>query len=387
MLLEVDGMIDERSSINYEAAIMNINRNNYEEFFVLYADNELSAAEKLLVETFVRENPDLQQELNLLRQSKLVADHNVVFENKELLMRSSLDANSLINHSNYEEFFLLYFDNELNDEDRKAVEKFVDKYPSLWHEMMMLQKARVEADQSIVYAGKEKLYRRENKKIFFIGWQRIAAAAAVLLIAGLLVFRYSNSKTNNGVVSKKVERPNTTTAKKDKEPVTSPNTDTLHNRSTEKEEQQLAAGTKPNKQKRSVSKKNIVIDNATVLKEPKEKEYDIAPVVVENKNTADDKVINTGKINIPADAVAIMTNIKTQEPDKKQGTEPQIRQASFIDQADSQREDQNGFLAFSTKKNKMRGIFRKVSRVFEKTTNVEGDKSSVLIGNFQIAVK
>lgn len=379
--------MDERSSINYEATIMNINRNNYEEFFVLYTDNELSAAEKLLVEIFVRENPDLLQEFNLLRQSKLVADQNIVFENKELLMRSSLDANSLINQSNYEEFFLLYFDNELNDEDRKAVEKFVDKYPSLWHEMMMLQKARVEPDQSIVYAGKEKLYRRENRKIFFISWQRIAVAAAVVLIAGLLVFMYSNSKTNNEVASKKIEQPNSTVAKKDKVPVTSPSTDTLHNRSAAKEEQQVVADIKHNKQKRSVSKKNIVVDNPPVLKEPTEKEYDISPVVVENKNITDDKVIRTDKINIPTDAVAIMTDIKTQEPDKKQGTEPQIRQAIYIDQADSPGGDQTSFLAFSTKKNKMRGIFRKVSRVFEKTTNVEGDKSSVLIGNFQIAVK
>src|SRR5882724_7203450 len=130
---------------------MNINRNNYEEFFVLYADNELSVAEKQLVESFVNENPDLQQEFSLLQQSKLISNNDIVFENKELLMRSGHDNNSVINHSNYEEFFLLYVDNELNEENKKAVEEFATWHPSFQLELIMLQKARLAPDSSIVF--------------------------------------------------------------------------------------------------------------------------------------------------------------------------------------------------------------------------------------------
>ena len=47
----------------------NINRHNYETFFLLYIDNELSVTEKKTVDEFVDANPDLQEELIMLQQS------------------------------------------------------------------------------------------------------------------------------------------------------------------------------------------------------------------------------------------------------------------------------------------------------------------------------
>ncbi|MBS1596702.1 MAG: hypothetical protein JST75_00645 [Bacteroidetes bacterium] len=366
---------------------MNIDRNNYEEFFLLYADNELSAAEKQLVESFVKENADLQEEFSLLAQSKLVADNNIVFENKESLMRSSLDTSSLINHSNYEEFFLLYLDNELNEDDQKAVEKFADKYPSLWYDMMMLQKARVEPDSSIIFVGKEKLYRKERKKVFLLPWQRIAAAAILLILVGFFVFKYATTKSNHNEVVVIDKKSVDEVVKKSDTDVTSKLLDTLNNTNTAKEEEQLRVDRKENStQKSTPNKRDVAIKNPKQEKEPMEQPNDILPVAVENKNIDKISSINTDNISVLTDATANIAELKTVDPTKNQASEQQIKPASFNDQANLP-EEPNGFLAFSTKKNKMRGIFRRVSRVFEKTTNVEGDKSSVLIGNFQIAVK
>lgn len=363
---------------------MDINRNNYEEFFVMYADNELSAAEKLLVASFVEANPDLRQELELLMQTKLVADPNIVFQNKDLLMRSSLDTSSVINQSNYEEFFLLYLDNELNEEDKIAVEKFADKHPLLWHEMMLLQKARVEPDDSIVYAGKEKLYKKEDRKIVFLPWQRIAAAAVILLIAGTIVFKYMTQKTDNPLATgnQTIKADSTIAKKDDHQPVTSPQADTLQNRNTAKTQSHIDNKMTQMKKANPVTK-NIAVKKMPVENETLERVKEISPVVAKNENIDSADQINTVKINIPTDAAATLTDLEKQT-DTKQQTQSVVKLASFTDVPEP---ESTNVLAFSTRKNKMRGIFRKVSRVFEKTTNADGDKSSVLIGSFQIAVK
>jgi hypothetical protein len=66
---------------------MHINRQTYEEFFLLYTDGELNLDERKAVEDFVRENPDLEQELLLLQDSVFAPDQSIVFENKETLYR------------------------------------------------------------------------------------------------------------------------------------------------------------------------------------------------------------------------------------------------------------------------------------------------------------
>ncbi len=65
---------------------MKINTNNYEEYFLLYIDNELSGEQKAAVELFVLENPAYQKKLSLLQQTILIPA-SIEFEDKILLYR------------------------------------------------------------------------------------------------------------------------------------------------------------------------------------------------------------------------------------------------------------------------------------------------------------
>jgi hypothetical protein len=65
---------------------MDINRNNYETFFLLYLDGELGPVDKQAVESFLSENADLQKEFALLQQTIFLPEE-MVYEPKELLFR------------------------------------------------------------------------------------------------------------------------------------------------------------------------------------------------------------------------------------------------------------------------------------------------------------
>ncbi len=68
---------------------MHINRDNYEEYFISYIENELSNAERLAVERFANENVDLKNELKLFQQTKLVADEKIIFADKKSLLQKN----------------------------------------------------------------------------------------------------------------------------------------------------------------------------------------------------------------------------------------------------------------------------------------------------------
>lgn len=60
---------------------------NYEEYMLLYADNELNEAELKALMAFVEEHPELKKELNAYAATKLIPDEGLVFENKDILLK------------------------------------------------------------------------------------------------------------------------------------------------------------------------------------------------------------------------------------------------------------------------------------------------------------
>ena len=125
---------------------------------------------------FVQQNPDLAAELEMMQQLRLEPEEDIKFYNKAELLRTETPS---INTTNYEEYFLLYVDNELTPAEKDAVEKFVLQHPALQEEFSLL-KQTVLAPEMIEFGDKQSLYRKEEeeKRVVPFNWTRLAVAAA-----------------------------------------------------------------------------------------------------------------------------------------------------------------------------------------------------------------
>jgi hypothetical protein len=175
---------------------MNINKDNYEEYFLLYADNELSKAERKMVKIFVQENPEFKEEFCMLKLTINIPDEEVKLEDKSFLLKN--ESSFLINKNNYEEIFVLYHDNELSEKEKFGTENFVAQHPNLKAEFELICKAKLSPDSLIVYPDKKELYRKEKsgKVVPLFVWRSLTAAVLIGFGLWIWVPYFTNQRAN-----------------------------------------------------------------------------------------------------------------------------------------------------------------------------------------------
>lgn len=377
-----------------------ITRNNYEEYFLLYTDNELTDAEKKAVEDFIAANPDLKEELSLLKQSVFKPEQHIVFENKELLMKKE-ERDAFINHSNYEEYFLLYTDNELNETQKKEVESFASANPALKQELDILLQTCLQPDAAIVFKNKEILFRKEkDERVIPVFWISVAATVAVILV---LFFMLNNKAIVKNEIAGKgnqqqknnLSENSTSVAKaeiKNNDTVTSPVSSSLEKKQSEikqtqrKEEMQNTSTAKKGNKKEQ-EQKTIVpsqdLPGYNDVAQPKSiRPVEIARTTV-TVSPADPAVPNTALSSTAA-------NIIDKPADITSSGKEEINYAKqALQKENAAATDETFYFAnVSSKKNSLRGLFRKVSRVLNKNASADDDdKHGILIGSFQTALK
>lgn len=173
---------------------MNINRHNYEEFFLLYVDNELTAGQRKMVEAFVVANPDLKEEFELINQSTFKAD--VTLENAFVQSLLKPIEECSVN----EEQLLLYVDEELAATEKANIEKELLTNTGLQKELVWLRRSQVKPDTSIVFPDKQLLYKQaEPARVFSLSTtaRRWSAAAAVVVLLGSAMWFLMNKENTN----------------------------------------------------------------------------------------------------------------------------------------------------------------------------------------------
>jgi anti-sigma factor RsiW len=129
---------------------MNINRDNYEEFFLLYADNELPADQRRAVEEFVEKNADLKEEFRLFKDLHLEPDTTISFDNKESLLQPISQKDETTSLTEDEEKLLRFIDLELNAAETNELKGKLAKNPGLQSTLDIYYKTKLQPDLSVV---------------------------------------------------------------------------------------------------------------------------------------------------------------------------------------------------------------------------------------------
>jgi hypothetical protein len=375
---------------------MLINRHNYEEFFLLYIDNELSAAERNAVELFVQDNADLKAELNTLQQTVYKADA-AVYENKKELLKDEFAV--------LQQNLLFYIDDELSATDKLSAEKLLKTDSAASKEFALLQKTKLQPDTAIVFANKKILYKKETGKVVGLPWRRIAAAAVLLGFGtwATISFIKTNKPDEIAVAKKndtKVTTPNKATTP---EPIknTAPEIAAQQQKTVDIVNTAATNTNEANTKKESTQKNNPVYKTGL----PQQKEEDIIVAKHDNKKPTNNlpkpvyDIINKEESNKDVAANVIQTDKTTDKINS--GNKIAVDASNKIttnEVADTYalntkftesnaEEDNDDKILYmdedKVKKTKLGGFFRKVKRVVERTANIKTG-NSIKVAGFDI---
>ena len=386
---------EQRTTNNEQRFKMNINRHNYEEFFLLYVDNELSAEERNAVEVFVQENADLKKELLLLHQTVINTDA-VVFENKNSLFKKEI--------SPLQENLLLYLDNELSAADKISTQQLLKTDAVASVEFSILQQTKLQADTAVVFAGKKVLYRKEEGKVVRFPWLRVAAAAVLLGFGTWVTVSVilTNTKTSGGTVvinetkgapptTPTVVTPITNTPQPAAPQNTIADNNTIAEKKIENAVKEIVPKNNPSsqvnyKQGLPVKKGN---NNIAVQNDNKKPGNNLPRPDYNNFNNNQSNETVAANVTPPEEATNNLNSgdktavAASNEKVNNQVINPYALNTNF--KQDNAEEEDNA-IEDKSKKTKLGGFLRKVKRLVERNTNVKTG-NGIKVAGFDIAIK
>jgi hypothetical protein len=357
-----------------------ITRDNYEEFFLLYTDNELSEAERHEVERFVAGHPDLREEWETLLQCKLSPDPGLSFSGREALLKPEIEGSA------YTGALLSYIDGELTTEERTRIEAVILDQPRVAIELAVLRQTISRPDPAILFPEKDRLYKPEkDRRIIPLPWLRAGIAAAIAGTIALLLLLPSKRPMEKPASANIRHRDSIIIAHKFIAPVTPAPATALHSMEgyprTQKDRpaQQLIHRRKPQQQNVAANDNQDIAANDNRDLRPTTAPGIVDPVAT---HIATDAI---GSIPPKEDARAnVQFAVQTGIPKAQSSFATQALQ----DEADDQRN--NNFVTAEPAapgRTALRSIFRKLKRTLGKTADRDDDGNrQVLVGAFQVSL-
>ncbi|HSH52096.1 MAG TPA: hypothetical protein VK982_10285 [Bacteroidales bacterium] len=169
-----------------------INRHNYEIFFIDYLDGNLSPLLEKRLWSFLKENPDLKDELENFEPVEISSEKQPFPEKQQLKKSILLDKNQC---SIFDEICIRYVEGDLSLKEKVALNEYMNNNSEKSREFKIFKQTKIEADTSILFPNKEKL--KKSAMVFALKrlYPYIAVAASILLlIAVYLLVPQKNSE-------------------------------------------------------------------------------------------------------------------------------------------------------------------------------------------------
>lgn len=380
---------------------MTINLDNYESFFLMYVDNELSATERKSVEEFLVEYPYLQEEMNLLKETVL-APEPADFAFKAGLLKPVIPEETL------QENLLLHLDHELTGSAKNDLESKLMKDDKLQKEWALLKRTQLDSTETIVFPDIKSLYRHEKGRLVIGRFARWAVAAAFIaggFFIGITLYN-KQSATTNGMASNDGNKAGTKSAEikntglvKDPKELSNAETRTLPagelKENTVADSKKNRPGQLPafNKNENHQPVKSLDIAVTSSKKQSKEK----AMVEAETRPGAEPvlKGRDVAKINQPptneagngAPLIAAVPKSSMHTDTNIQPVENLFARNASLE-AEEEISDNHIFMMDEEKisRTKAAGFLKKIKRTVERTTKIKPG-NSLKIAGFEFAVK
>jgi len=372
---------------------MNINRDNYETFFLLYTDNELSGAERKSVDAFVVANPDLLEELEMLQQSVLWPD-NIAFDFKQSLLKTELIS------SDVQEKLLMHLDNELSATEKSEIEQLIKKDSVIEKEWNELQVVKLEANEIIIFKNKESLYRKESGKLVAFPWRKLSAAAVLIGfgIWGGVQYLKNEPKSSAGEFALKEnnETPAAIVQQPTQQLILADTTSSITGDDIAVDNKGIITlPSKANNAKKALTEKgyrgnSVESNDEKIIAAVQLKDNNLPKPYSENlnNNSGNNSIIATvTPLKQPTTSIDPVQKMVTNNTAKQDAANEYVSVASFTENSE---ESSNHVLFMDeekVKKTKIGGFFRKVKRVVERTTNIKTGGNNFKVANLEFAIQ
>jgi hypothetical protein len=176
---------------------MDINRNNYESFFMDYLDGRMSPDQVVKLMSFLKENPDLKTELKEFEEIK-IEPGEISFSSK-----TSLKKRFVVSDTNFNDLCVASLEGDLTEEEERLFNNYLKNNPSGAKEFKLYKKTRL-IPENIIFEDKSILKKKSVIRIPALRvWGYISAAASITIFVTLYFFAWQPANTEKSQFAEK----------------------------------------------------------------------------------------------------------------------------------------------------------------------------------------